>query len=298
MDIEEMDKRFGLEGHASVEAGPGGLPFVKVANALAKAEISLMGAHVTSYCPKRSGEVLWMSPLSKFEVGKALRGGIPLCWPWFGKHGFDESAPMHGLARLMMWELVSIVPNGDEGTVVTMHLRDNAETRAYFNYAFELEYTVRVGARLGLSMRTLNTGGAPFVITQALHTYFRVWDITRVSVDGFDGCRYLDKVGAGGNGVQHGSIVIDREVDEVFQGCVGPAVIHDAASERSIVVEKSNSSSGIVWNPWIAKSSRMVDFPDDGYKEMLCVETANALEDARCVKPGESLTLGAEIYVK
>lgn len=295
MSVEDLNSKFGIKGHASVVAGKGGLATVMVKNAAASAEITLMGGSILSYIPNGSKECIWVSPDSLYEKGKAIRGGVPVCWPWFGKNMENPDAPMHGIARLLDWTLVGIVANAPDSTTVKLILRDSEETRKFWDYTFTLELTVTVGATLDISLKTTNNDIKPFLLSQALHTYFNVGDITKVTVEGFDGLRFLNKVGEPAYGRRKGTFVIDQEVDEVYQDCSGTAIIRDASMNRSIQIAKENSDSAVVWNPWIEKSKRLDDFPDDGYKTMLCVETTNALADARIIKPGESIDLIAKI---
>ncbi len=295
MTIDELKSKFA--GKCIVKEGPGGLPVIGVCNAAASAEICLMGAHLMSYVPNGRGEVLWMSSQSSFEVGKAIRGGIPVCWPWFSKNPMFEDAPMHGLARIMMWELVDVFST-EKQTIVKLALNAVPGYEQFWNYRFSLEYTITVGATLTLSLKTTNKDDRPMHITQALHTYFNVGDITKVQVEGLDGCSYLNKVGDGGTGVRQGNRIIDCEVDEVYQGVKRTLVVRDGSIPRTILVNNFNSNSAVVWNPWIAKSQRMADFPDDGYKTMVCVESGNVIDDARDIQPGESHELLAVITVK
>lgn len=295
MTFEELKNKFA--GKCIIKEGPGGLPVVAVSNAAATAEICLMGAHIMSYAPNGQGEVIWMSSQSSFEVGKAIRGGIPVCWPWFSKNPTFEDAPMHGLARITTWELLDVFPT-EKQTIIKLALNAVPGYEQYWGYKFRLEYTITVGATLTLSLKTTNLDDKPFTITEALHTYFSVGDVTKVQVEGLDGCPYLNKVGDGGTGIREGNRIIDCEVDEVYQGVRRTLVIRDASIPRTILVNNFNSNSAVVWNPWIAKSQRMADFPDDGYKTMLCVESGNVIEDAREIQPGASHELIAVLTVK
>ena len=289
MDIEEFNKKYA--GKCTASIGKGGLTFIKVQNDAATAEICLMGAHVTSYIPKGQPDVLWMSSEAVYKEGTPLRGGVPVCWPWFSKNTAFPDGPTHGVARNLVWDVKDVSCDGSAATTVTLSLSAVPGYEQFWKYAFALEFKVTVASSLTMALKTTNLGKEPFVITEALHTYFNVGDITKVAVEGFDGLPFLNKVGTPANSVRKGTIFIDQEVDEVYQNASGKAVIKDASLGRSITVDKRGSNSSVVWNPWIAKSQRMADFPNDGYKTMLCVETAHANEDARTVAPGESLEM-------
>ena len=272
-----------------------GVPAVKIANSSATAIVTLLGAHVVSYRPTGEQEVLFMSEGSAFREGVAIRGGIPVCWPWFSKNPDNESLPMHGFARLFTWNLDSVEEPTPKQTILRLSLRDSVATRAIWNHGFLAELVITVGDELRLELTSHNLDAQELTISQAFHTYFSVADIHQVSIDGFDGKSCLNKVGE--DFTQQGPIRITSEFDAVFQNVDGTSVIHDPAGQRSIVIEKSGSNSGVVWNPWIAKSQRMADFPDDGWKTMVCVETTNAREDSRRLLPNATTEMSVRIRV-
>ena len=293
-NAEQLNSEFGIPGRISVENGAGGLPVLNLAGPSSSAKICLLGGHVMSWIPAGCKDVLWMSGKSLFEVGKAIRGGIPVCWPWFSKHPGNPDFPMHGFARIMMWTLISVAAEADD-TVAVLELRDSDESRKFFPGSFCLRMTVRAGKELNVRLTTKNTGDKAFTITQALHTYYSVGDIGQVSIDGFGGLDCIDKLQDARIKRRENPFVIDREVDEVYFNAPGQAVIHDASLKRDIVIDKQGSGSAVVWNPWIRKSISMPDFPDDGYKTMLCVETANVADDARTIQPNEEHALTLSI---
>ena len=297
MDIKSLNEKFGITGRISIEEGQGGLPVVRLKGSYSTASVCLLGAHVMSWCPEGGQDVLWMSDKSLFSVGKAIRGGIPVCWPWFSRHPSNESFPMHGFARIMMWELVNVSAEAED-TVAVFELETSEESLRMFPGNFKLRLTVRAGRELNVQLRTLNTGDAPFTISQALHTYYRVGDISKVTIDGFDGLSCIDKLQDAQIKVRHNPFVIDRNVDEVYFNASGAAVIHDAALDRDININKEGSGSAVVWNPWIEKSISMADFPDDGYRTMLCVETANVADDQRTIQPGMEHALTLKVRVR
>lgn len=297
-DLDTLAARFGRDGHAAFSADPGGMPVVDVRNEHASARIALNGANVIAFRPHGEAPVLFLSERSQFRAGKAIRGGIPLCWPWFGPHASEPDKPQHGFARNMPWavERVSALPGGE--TEVVLGLSDDEATRALWPHAFALRLEVIVGSALSVALTARNLAAAPVTCTAALHTYLAVGDIARVRVDGLDGCAYVDKVDGGRRKVQSGPLMFSGETDRVVLGTAAPVAIADAVLNRRITIRAEGSRSTVVWNPWIDKARAMSDFGDDEHLRMLCVETANALDDAVIIAPGGEHRLGAEIAVE
>ena len=273
-----------------------GLKAVKIANAAASAEIMLLGAHLVSYKTADGTEHLWMSERSFFEEGKPIRGGVPVCWPWFGPNAENSALPAHGMVRQRLWEFVGAEEPDARTTRCTFVIRDTPELRKLWDHAFELSITFTVSDTLTIALTTKNTGDAPFTISQALHTYFRIQDIMKAEVLGLENKAFTNKAGGHTSEEKMGAapVTFGMEVDRVFHDAPGPFTLLDKAAGKSVHITTEGSNSAVTWNPWIEKSIKMsADFPPEGYKEMVCVETANALSDARIVRPGEAHTLKA-----
>lgn len=297
-ELRRLSSRFGMDGRVVFREGPGGLTVADVANAAGRAEVALLGAHVMSFAPAGHKDVLWMSRESVFEIGEPIRGGIPVCWPWFGGHPSDPDKPSHGFARRLPWEVSATESLGGERTRLTLRLRDTDKTRAMWAHAFELQLVLTVGAKLSVELVATNRSSTPFTVTGALHSYFSVSHIADVSVSGLEGTAYIDTVGgANARKVQEGAITFAAETDGVYLDTCAACVIRDPGWGRRIHVAKEGSRSTVVWNPWVAKAERMPDFGDDEYVGMLCVETANAMADAVTLAPGETHHLRATISV-
>lgn len=288
-----------LPESVTISAGEGELERIQVAAASATGEVYLHGAHVTAYTPTGQDPVIWMSKASMFEEEQPIRGGVPICFPWFGGGREPGMQPAHGFARLVPWRLVEAT---DVDGVVTLTLRLTGEdvaglpaTQAW-PHAFEATYTVTFGPQLGLDLTVENTGDQRYSFEEALHTYLGVKDVTAVTVEGLDGARYLDKTpGAGTDLVsQSGAVTFTGETDRVY-GSAGTAVVHDPGLGRTITVAKEGSANTVVWNPWAAKAAAMPDYDDAEWPTMVCVETANALGDAVSLEPGQSHTMSARI---
>lgn len=284
--------------------GRGNLPEIHVQNSAARCEISLMGAHILSFVPAGHRDVMFLSEKSEYsQTGKAIRGGIPVCWPWFGgadKAKYPNATTSHGFIRQFMWKLVDWKDNGADSTTVTLAVEDSEASRAIWPYAFNLTMTIVVGSTLQLALETVNTGDTEFTYAQALHTYYAIGDCRQVSVNGFDGCKFIDKAPANPPAAnpQPGDVTITAETDRVYLKCPGSAVITDPVMGRKIVIDKEGSDTGVVWNPWIKKSQNMPDFGDLEYFNMICVENCNVDYDSKTLKPGESHTLRVKISVE
>jgi glucose-6-phosphate 1-epimerase len=263
-----------------------GIVVASVSNAAAKAEISLYGAQALSYVPKGQKDLLFMSEKSLFSAGKAIRGGIPVCFPWFGPHAENASFPMHGFARTSAWTLASISETQDRATLV-FELVDSEETRKLWPHAFKLSLKISVGAALEMTMTVMNAGTRAFTFSDALHTYFSVKNVKNISVRGLDKLEYIDRVGARTLRSQAGSASISGETDRVY---LKPkkVSIADPGFKRSIGVERKAFPDIVLWNPWIERAKAMADFGDEEYKEMVCVEAASVFENAIALEPGKS----------
>ncbi len=274
-----------LPASVSLSIGQGGLPTVEVASAKARATVYLYGANVTSWIPEGHDPVLWLSPGSQFTKGQPIRGGIPLCLPWFSKGPSGDKEPMHGTARLSMWELASA--KDDDGDVTLVLTLQDAGWSARF--------TIVVGGTLILELTTTNDGETDMVVEEAFHTYFDVKDVSGIRIVGLDGAPYLDKV-AGGTAVQEGDLVLVDRTDRVYDSTAGVEIV-DPGRNRTIAIAKSDSANTVVWNPWSETVKGLGDIPDEVWPEFVCVETANVGPNAATLAPGESHTIATTYTV-
>ena len=279
-----LNTQFGLAGKLHfVDAAPG-VSVVEITTPHATARIAVQGAQVLEWQPTGQQPVLWVSRAATYQTGKGVRGGVPVCWPWFGAGA--EGKPAHGFVRTRMWEVRETGQGAADTVFIRLGLTDDESTRALWDYAFNVELIVTVGAALKMELVTHNTGTAPFEITQGLHTYFRIGAIGDTQVTGLDNTVYLDKVLDFATATQHGAVTFSGETDRVYVHTTGDCVIEDAGFKRQIRVAKSGSASTVVWNPWIEKEKGFADMAQGEYQEMLCVETVNAGEDRITVVPG------------
>jgi glucose-6-phosphate 1-epimerase len=280
-------------------AGAGGLETIRIDTPVCSGEILTYGAHVCAWKPQGAAPVIWMSRRSWHESGRPVRGGIPICFPWFGPHGSDPAAPPHGFARLRTWGIDAVESLADGAIAVALSLHSDAATRQVWPHEFQLRYRVVFGRTLTMQLAVRNTSAAPFTVQEALHTYFAVGDIRDIAIDGLAGVRYVDKLQGGERCVQRSEpIRFSGETDRPYLDTEATVTIVDARLGRRIVIAKRGSRTTVVWNPWIAKAKAMPDFDDEEWPSMVCVETANALDNAITLPPGSEHTMEAAIRVE
>jgi glucose-6-phosphate 1-epimerase len=294
--VAELNAKCGIPGIAQIVRGNGGLPKVAVTTPGAEGEMYLLGAEVTSWKPRGHEQVLFVSAASKWEDGRAIRGGVPICFPWFGNKADDPKAPAHGFVRAKSWKLDSITHRG-EAVTVSMSTASDEGTKKLWPAEFRLVHRATFGAELTLELEMTNTGSSPLKFEAALHTYFRVGDITRARVRGLDGIHYLDKTDENREKTQSGEVVIAKETDSVYLDTAHSAEIEDPALGQRIRVSKQKSLATVVWNPWAEKAKAMSDLGDDEWKSFLCVETCNVGKHAVALVPGAKQVMRAVIQV-
>ncbi len=295
--------RFAIPGQLAFRQGAGGLTYVDIDNHGGRATLCLQGAHLVSYRPKsQQTPVVWVSDAAKFAPGKSIRGGVPVCWPWFGPHATESGYPAHGFARTVAWDVTGTRRRNDARTEITLQLIDNEQTRAQWPHTTRLTLTIIVGEKLELKLATTNTGDAPVKIGEALHTYFHISDIGAVEVTGLEGRDYHDKVANFARRTQAGRIGFAGEVDRVYVDTAADCVIVDPGLRRRIRIAKTGSQSTVVWTPWTEKAEKMGDMgrgkSGAGWREMVCVESGNAMDNLVTVAPGETHTLAVTYSVE
>jgi D-hexose-6-phosphate mutarotase len=282
----------------TAESGKGGLDRLVVAGPAGTAEVHLQGAHVTAWAPQAADPVIWMSQRSAFEPGAPLRGGVPVCFPWFGPHP-EGAGPLHGFARIVPWTLTEASVEGRD-VVLVLTLTDAdvpTELAAAWPHPFRARLSVTVGATLTLALEVTNTGAEPMTFQEAFHTYLAVGDIREVTIRGLEASDYLDRLAGMGPSTPEGApLFIVGETDRVYQQ-PGTILVEDPAGGRTLAVTATGSANAVVWNPWIAKAAAMADFGDEEWQRMLCIETCNVLDDPVTLAPGASHVMSAEVRV-
>jgi glucose-6-phosphate 1-epimerase len=280
LSISDLQRRFGVPGIVQIDEGRGALPRVTVTSDLASAEIYLHGAHLTKYQPRGARPVLFMSDESHFDAAKPIRGGIPVIFPWFGPRAGFPGSPAHGFARIRAWKLESATLGADGAVRVAFTLGSDEATLGLWPSSFGLRLIFSIGPSLSLELE-VRCGDVPFSFEEAFHTYLLIGDARQVSVDGLQNADYIDKVDSFKRKTQPPEAVrVAGETDRVYVNTTSTCVVRDPVLERTLTVEKENSGSTVVWNPWIDKARAMPDFGDDEWPRMICVETANVGDGA------------------
>ena len=267
----------------------GDLEYIHIFNAVSEAKIALQGAHIFHFQTKGKKPLLWLSKSAYFEKGKALRGGVPICWPWFGPHPTDKVLPNHGFVRTVLWKHVKTEEISQNETIVTLKLRSSPESLKLWPHLFELTLKISISSTLKLTLITKNIDTKAFSITQALHTYLNIENIDKTYLDGLHHKTYYNKVDDSYNNIQEGRVYFTAETDRVYLGVDSAVSIHE--DKGLMQVKTEGSQTVVVWNPAETLAAKMPDLSD--HKTMLCIESANALDDALVIEPNESHSLTA-----
>ena len=258
--------------------------------------VAQQGAQILSYQQAEQPPLIWLSPQAAYQRGQSVRGGVPLCWPWFGDlrrnpqavqaHFHLEQAPAHGLVRTLDWELLGIE---EEDDAVTLRFAYDTRTQPLEGWPRDtgLTFVVRLAQDLGMSLETHNRGDTPLTLSQALHSYFAVSDVRQVSVEGLQACRYIDTLQDWQELRQQDDLGFSAETDRIYLDTSARLSIIDPGWGRRIHLDSRGSRSAVLWNPWIDKALRLSQFPADAWQNMLCIETANVLEDVVQLNAGE-----------
>lgn len=275
---------------------------LKITTNTCSAELYLQGAHLTQWQPRQHQPILFLSERSPFIKGKAIRGGIPIIFPWFGARTATtcdprSDGPAHGFARTSDWQLVSSSMSGDQLTL-SLALNDNEVSQALGFEQFQVIYTLTIGSELELQLTVENSSDKQLCFAEALHTYFRVADSEQITIDGLAGNEYYDKTDGFKKKRQEETILTLRgETDRPYINTEATVVLHDPVMKRRISISKSHSNTTVIWNPGAELTAKMADMSEGAWKQMVCIETANALENAITLSPGAVHTMTAKIEV-
>jgi glucose-6-phosphate 1-epimerase len=294
---DDLNRQFGISGLVRVISGNGGLPKLEVTTKSASAEIYLHGAQVTSWKPAGFEDVIFLSGQSHWEDGRAIRGGIPVCFPWFRAKSDDPKAPAHGFVRTREWRLDSVSAEGNGSVIAVFSTGSDASTRRWWPHEFRLALRITIGSTLGLELTATNTGSAPFSFEEALHTYFRVGQAASVRVHGLNGVSYLDNLDQNRERTQSGDLVLTGTTDKAYLKTQSAAELVDPVLCRTVRTEKQNSRTTVVWNPWQQGAASLSDLGADEWRQMTCVEASNILSSAVWLEPGEEHTMRANLSI-
>lgn len=265
---------------------------IRVRHPKASGVISLHGAHVLSYQPTGEEDLLWLSGNSQFDGKAAIRGGIPVCFPWFAK----AASPSHGFARTSEWQLHAYQIT-QENALITLQLKDDQGTDATWPHPFKARLLFEVGEELNVTLEVMNIGGHPWTFTGALHTYLNIGDIDTLSVTGL-GKTFIDKLDENAPQAEPETLSVTSAIDRIYTEPKEEIVVHDPTLGRDIIIKNSGHNSAVVWNPWQEGAQSMADMQDDGYQHMLCVESvwyAPTIEEGKTVQPAKTYQLSTNI---
>ena len=294
--LAALQERFALPDALRFESGTEGLTRAVFTTPHAQAHLYLHGAHLTHYQPAGQAPVLFLSKCSEFAADKAIRGGVPLIFPWFGAKADDKAAPSHGFARLGDWDVSATTLHDDGSVTLELRLAPDQAALQLWPASWALSYRVTVGATLHLELSVHNTGETAFRFENALHTYFRVGDVQRASIEGLGGTSYLDKTdGMRQKRQDTDPLRITAETDRVYLDTRTPCTIDDPDLKRHITVEKRGSDATVVWNPAQDKAAKMADLCDDEWPRFLCVESGNIGPHAVTLAPGATHAMSVTI---
>ncbi|HES77301.1 MAG TPA: D-hexose-6-phosphate mutarotase [bacterium] len=298
-DLNQLNASFGLtQVHGSALSfiqGEADLPIAILRTEHAEARVMLQGAQIIHYQVDNQPPIIWVGEEAKAVPGKSLRGGVPVCWPWFGAG--NDGQPAHGFARNVNWQVAGSKAD-DTSVTLTLELLPNETSQKYWPHDFRLSLEVQLADSLKMTLMTEHRGTESCTITQALHTYLRVGDIAKVSITGLADTAFLDKTRDMLRDIQNeAALRLNSETDRVYLETDAEVIVEDAALQRRIHVRKDGSRSTVVWNPWDKKADGFPDMRADEYAQMLCIETTNAADDKIQLAPGETHCMVSEILV-
>ena len=258
--------------------------------------VALHGAHLLSWVPTGQRDVFWLSLQALLEPAP-IRGGVPVCWPWFAKQGMPESALQHGPARIVPWEISAIHDSSDDEVSLSLQpcAQADQDTRLA-KLAPDLQVSLRItlGKTLSQTLHTRNLGSQAFQLTQALHSYFAVGNAAQVGIEGITGLSYQDKLSGMTTDIQRTAFALDVACDRIYHHPSPDAsaqsshryTLTDPLWQRSIMINTRGSQSVVVWNPGCEGARKIADLPDDGWQDFFCIEAANAGPDVIALAPG------------
>lgn len=291
------------------------LKAIKIEHPLFSATLLLQGAQLIEFTPSHSTHnLLWLSDTVEYKQGKPLRGGIPICWPWFGnldknpeaiQNQISDSqnkitASAHGFVRSLPWQVLSISESCHQVEIV-LALTSSEESKKLWPFEFNLEVRFVLSTTLEVELTTTNTGHKTFAISQALHTYLPTADITKTYIHNAHNTFYIDALNHWKETKQAGRIGFSEETDRLYffktnqnsqpQNAKPQYELRVESPMQQQILKSTYSQSAVIWNPWIEKSKQLSQFKADDYQHMLCIETANVMSDHKVLAPNQKQSL-------
>jgi glucose-6-phosphate 1-epimerase len=297
MDIAQLNEHFAIPGVLAFHATPSGLGYAEICTPHAEATVFLQGAHLAHWKPEGQQPVLFLSRRSDLVPGKAIRGGLPIAFPWFAARHDGKTGPSHGFARIQNWTLAFAALAGDD-LHLTFTLGPSELSRSLGYDHFRLVYQLSIGRTLTVKLTVANDADTPLVFEEAMHTYYSIADIYEARVTGLEGTGYLDKMEKMREIVQEGAIAITGPTDRVYLNTAATCVLHDATGRRRITVAKANSNTTVIWNPWESGALKLMDLAPNDWRVFLAIETVNAAANEVTLAPGTTHTMQAHITIE
>ncbi|KQQ53519.1 D-hexose-6-phosphate mutarotase [Pseudomonas sp. Leaf127] len=278
----------------------------RIRHGTAELLVAQQGAHILSYQVDGQAPLVWFNDSAIFKQGTPIRGGVPVCWPWFGNlarnpdsvqamRQSSEPANAHGEARILDWQLLGIGEDGD-ALLIDFILPQAEGQLPGWPHNVGLKLSIRLDHALNISLVSYNGGPDEVTLSQALHTYFKVSDVRQVSLQGVDGLRYIETLENWEERQQAGDLTFAAETDRIYLDTPNVLAINDPGLNRRILIQTHGSSSAVVWNPWETRARALPDMADDGWQGMLCVETANVMSDVVTLAPQAMHVLSVSLW--
>ena len=297
IDINQLKEHFGIPGVLDFHATASGLAYASVTTPHATATVYIQGAHLTAWQPMGQQPAIFVSRKSDFAPGKAIRGGVPIAFPWFATRHDGKPGPSHGFARIQDWTLAFAAMAGEElHLTFTLGPTEISRNLGYDN--FRLAYQLIIGRTLTMQLTVANDASAPLVFEEALHTYYTVADIHETTVDGLDGVTYVDKTDKFQLKVQHGAVILTETSDRVYLNTESTCVLHDTGGKRRVTIAKTGSNTTVIWNPWESGAAKLPDLDPTEWHEYIAVETANAAVNAITLAQGATHVMQVHVTVE
>lgn len=277
-------------------------PILDIEHAGHRARVSLFGGHIFAWQPAGHAPVLWVSPGTIFNRQRSIRGGTPVCWPWFAVHPAHADWPMHGFVRSTDWRL-DHAEHRDGAIALTLTPPVADRDARFFTHALRPALELIIGASLTIRLTQTNTTEDTINIGQALHTYFQIGDIGDIVITGLEQNPFIDKLAVETDGGHRppdaAPITVSAEIDRIYRDLQGPIQLRDHDLARTIEISHEGATNAVVWNPWIEKTRRLGDMgPDDAYRTMMCIETGNVPPDGLMLAPGARHRLTTSYQVR
>jgi D-hexose-6-phosphate mutarotase len=296
--LKVLQHRFFQHEHVSFEQLEHDVIVMRVDHPQATATVSLDGGQVLAWQPKsQAAPVLWSTESAQWRKGRAIRAGVPICWPWFGSHPTQSEQPSHGYARVCEWDLLSISTLHSGALEINLTMIAPPDSAMSHVLSAKLSVCISIGETLSIALTTTNTGEQTICLTEALHAYFNVGAISKTHIEGLNGSTYVDLIDRQLVKTQNGVVKFSGETGRVYINTESDCLIIDRTHGRSIKIEKTGSQSTVIWNPGLDTASKMDDLGPVAWQKMVCVESANALDNKIILKAGDQHTLAVRYSV-